>query len=143
MAAIRSRNNRTELSLRRALHSRGLRYRLHPGTVYGKPDIVFPREKIAVFVDGDFWHARTLRERGMEALQETIRTPSQAYWLHKFSRRIARDDEVSKSLLADGWTVLRYWESELKNDLAAAANEIQETVYSVRKLKSRGRTASR
>lgn len=144
MSAIRSRNNRTEVALRQALHARGLRFRLHPKAIYGKPDIVFPREKVAVFVDGDFWHARALRERGMDAFQKTIRTPSQAYWMYKFSRRIVRDDDVSSSLRSDGWTVLRFWESELKKDVAPAAGQIARVVTRLRrKIKSQDRTANR
>src|SRR5262245_57078120 len=119
MSAIRSRDNKTELALRRALHARGLRFRLHVATLYGRPDIIFPREKVAVFVDGDFWHARKLREQGAQALRESIRTPSQAYWLSKFARRIERDDDVTRSLRADGWIVLRYWESEVKAAVGA------------------------
>ena len=128
MSAIRSRDNKTELALRRALHARGLRFRLHTAAIIGRPDIVFPRERIAIFVDGDFWHARKLRERGIQAVRETIRTPSQAYWLSKFARRVERDDEVTRSLRADGWLVLRYWESEVKATVEATAQTIMRAV---------------
>lgn len=129
MSAIRSRDNRTELALRRALHSKGLRFRLHPTNVEGKPDIVFARHKIAVFVDGDFWHARVLREEGLAALEARIKTATQAYWLAKFARRIARDDAVNAALRASGWIVLRFWESELK---AAPDSAVRRIVRAVR-----------
>ena len=133
MSAIRSRDNKTEVALRRALHAAGLRFRLHSKQVLGRPDLIFPREKVAVFVDGDFWHARKVREQGVESLRTTIRTPTQAYWLDKFSRRIKRDDLVTQSLRADGWLVLRYWESDIKASVNGAVDEIASAVLGRRK----------
>ena len=128
MSAIRSRDNRTELALRSKLHSLGLRYRLHSSTVFGKPDIVFPRGKVAVFVDGDYWHARLLREHGLGAVRESIRGEGQDYWIKKFSRRVERDDEVTAALESEGWLVIRFWESEVKRDIETAAAEIRRVV---------------
>jgi len=139
MSAIRSRDNRTELALRRHLHSRGLRYRLHPPGVFGRPDIVFPRERVAVFVDGDFWHARRLREHGLDARSFPARLEGQEYWIAKFTRRVVRDDEVSATLRYRGWEVLRFWESDIKHKLDAAATQIEGAVRARRK----GRSTSR
>lgn len=136
MSAIRSRDNRTEVALRRALHARGLRYRLHPSNVLGRPDIVFPRERIAIFVDGDFWHARAVREGGIDVVRALIRTPSQAYWVAKFERRVARDDDVSERLRADGWVVLRFWESEIKKDASVAERAIVRSIRQRRRQKT-------
>jgi DNA mismatch endonuclease, patch repair protein len=130
MSAIRSRDNKTELALRRAIHALGLRYRLHSNAVMGRPDLIFPRARVAVFVDGDFWHARKLREQGPKAVSESIRTPSQAYWLSKFTRRVERDDEVNEELRADGWLVLRYWESDIKKSVEVTALAIAKRVRS-------------
>lgn len=121
MGAIRSRDNKTEVAFRRILHAKGLRYRLQPGDLPGKPDIVFRSERVAIFVDGDFWHARLLREAGMEAFPVLIRTPQKEYWLAKFTRRIERDDEVNALLRNDGWTVLRFWESDLEREMESCA----------------------
>lgn len=133
MSAIRSRDNKTELAFRKVLHARRLRFRLHPSNVLGKPDIAFPRERIAVFVDGDFWHARVLREVGPEAFPSLIRTPRKDYWVTKFGRRIRRDDEVNSILRKEGWIVLRFWESDLKRDYQKAASIVQRCVTRRRK----------
>lgn len=128
MSAIRSRDNRTEIALRRNLHARGLRYRLHPPTVLGKPDIVFPRERVAVFIDGDYWHARLLREQGLQALRQRLRPDGIEYWIAKFSRRVIRDDEVSATLRYQGWLVLRFWEGDIKRNINPAATEVESAV---------------
>lgn len=143
MGAIRSRDNKTELALRRALHAKGLRYQLHPSGIAGKPDIVFPREQVAIFVDGDFWHARLLRETGMESFPTLIRTPRKEYWFTKFTRRIERDDEVNALLRETGWLVLRFWESDLQRDLHGCATIAYRAVKRRRRAETRrGRTKS-
>lgn len=128
MSAIRSRDNRTELALRRALHSLGLRYRLHPATILGKPDIVFVRERVAVFVDGDYWHARLLREQGMDALTSRLRDDGKDYWITKFTRRVVRDDDVTAALSYQGWLVLRFWEGDIRRDVIPTAKAIEAAV---------------
>jgi DNA mismatch endonuclease (patch repair protein) len=132
MSAIRSRDNQTELVLRRALHAAGLRFRLHRRGMLGKPDLVFVREKVAVFVDGDFWHARELRQQGIDAVRAHIRTPTQAYWLKKFARRVDRDDEVTRGLTAEGWQVLRFWESDTKRNIEFVVSQIVNAVLARR-----------
>lgn len=124
MSSIRSRDNQTEVALRKALHAKGLRYRLHPKGILGKPDIVFSAKRVAVFVDGDFWHARLLRESGMDSFPSLIRTPGKQYWHDKFQRRITRDDEVTKALRDAGWTVIRFWESDLRRDVDSAVARV-------------------
>ena len=121
------------MALRKSLHALGLRYRLHPQSVLGKPDIVFPSERIAIFVDGDYWHARQLREQGITAVRERLRGVNQDYWVSKFTRRVQRDDDVTTALRADGWTVLRFWESEIKKDVRPTAQLIRRAVMRRRK----------
>jgi DNA mismatch endonuclease, patch repair protein len=132
MSAIRSSENRTESALRRALHARGLRYRKYSPALPGKPDVVFSRERIAVFVDGDYWHGRLLRERGVEALRSYYTERQQQYWLPKLARNVARDDYVTGILEAQGWMVLRFWESDLKKDVATAVNAVTAALKSRR-----------
>jgi DNA mismatch endonuclease (patch repair protein) len=117
MSAIRATENATEKALRSALHRAGLRFRKYVKGLPGKPDIVFPTARVAVFVDGDYWHARVLRESGPGALEATLRTDSRDYWREKFHRRVLRDDQVTEELVGAGWKVLRFWESEVKADL--------------------------
>ncbi len=129
MSAIRSTGGKAEVALRSLLHRRGLRFRKNDGRLPGKPDIVFSRARVAVFVDGDYWHARVLRERGPEALRERMKTANRNYWIDKFTKRVARDDEVDAKLEEEGWTVLRLWESEVVADLETAANLVEEAVH--------------
>jgi DNA mismatch endonuclease (patch repair protein) len=128
MSAIRSAENRAESALRRSLHARGLRYQKYRRDLPGNPDIVFPTEKVAVFVDGDYWHCRILVEDGLDALKATLRTAQRDYWLEKFQRRVARDKHVTDVLKADGWRVLRFWESEVKRDIESAALAVTHAV---------------
>lgn len=97
---------RPEARLRSALHQRGLRFRkdllLHAGGLRARPDIVFTRRRVAVFVDGCFWHR----------CPEHATTPrsNSAYWTSKFAANIDRDRRLTAALKAEGWTVLRIWE---------------------------------
>jgi DNA mismatch endonuclease (patch repair protein) len=128
MSAIRSSNNRTETLLRSALFQIGLRYRIHAKNLIGKPDLVFPASKVAVFVDGDYWHGRQVREAGIESAKRHFSKRQQAYWLPKLRRNIVRDDLVTRSLESEGWRVLRFWESDVKNDLTSHRDKIADVV---------------
>ncbi|MBA3559093.1 MAG: DUF559 domain-containing protein [Gemmatimonadaceae bacterium] len=83
---------------------------------------------MAVFVDGDYWHGRLLPERGLEALESTLRTPTRGYWLAKFQRNVARDDYVTGILKRQGWIVLRFWESDIKRDVLPTARQVAQAV---------------
>jgi DNA mismatch endonuclease, patch repair protein len=130
MSAIRSKDNRTETAIRKALHARGFRYRKYLAGLPGRPDIVFTRAKVAVFIDGDYWHARLLQEKGLEALKAAQRTESRAYWIAKFQRRVERDREVTQSLRDAGWFVLRFWESDTRRALGETVEVIAQAVRS-------------
>ena len=136
MSAIRSRENRTETALRKALFATGLRYRKYRDDIPGRPDIAFPAEKVAVFVDGDYWHCRLLVDKGRSALQRHLRrlpVTSRTYWLEKFTSRVKRDREITGSLRRDGWIVLRLWESDIKFDLSRAAKRVITAVQKRRR----------
>jgi DNA mismatch endonuclease, patch repair protein len=124
MRAIRGRENRAEVSLRRALWRRGLRYRLYSSHLRGKPDIVFARARLAVFVDGDYWHGRALVEGGERALRQVIRGERFDWWKAKLERNVLRDIEVTRSLRRNGWRVIRVWESEVLRDVERIAVRI-------------------
>lgn len=109
-----------ELALRRALHRRGLRYRVEypiPGMPRRRMDVAFTRVKIAVFVDGCFWHACPLHGTSPQA--------NELWWSAKLSRNIARDRESDDHLRTIGWTVVRVWEHET---IDAAADTIEAIV---------------
>lgn len=131
MSAIRSTGNRTEVELRRALHALGLRYRTYRHDLPGRPDIVFPTQRVAVFVDGDYWHGRLLAEHGPAALEAKVSRlaePSRTYWRNKLTRRVDRDRNITTRLNRDGWLVLRFWESDIRPDVAPAAQRIAAAV---------------
>lgn len=116
----RARDTKVELLLRRQLWKRGLRYRLHDPRLPGKPDIVFSRAKVAVFCDGDFWHGRNWRSRRAKL----ARGANAPYWLAKIEANILRDHRFTKELRRLGWTVLRFWETDIARDVDAAVESI-------------------
>jgi DNA mismatch endonuclease (patch repair protein) len=115
MAAVRNKNSKAELALRRALHARGLRFRLHAKDLPGRPDIVLPRHRLAVFVDGDLWHGNAWRLRGLDRLEDLFPTHTD-WWVAKIRRTMERDSQVTVALTAGGWTVVRLWESDVLAD---------------------------
>jgi len=126
MAAVRGRDTRPELLLRRALHARGLRYRVHPRNVTGRPDLANRSRRVAVFVDGDFWHGNPeeWRRRGFDSLEAQFHGGNRAKWVAKIRRNVERDSEVDDALAAAGWRVLRFWESEVRADPEAVADRV-------------------
>lgn len=113
-----------EKMLRRELWQIGLRYRKNVETLPGKPDIVFVRARVAVFCDGDFWHGHNWEEQKSKLCQGT----NAEYWLSKIESNIERDRLNNALLEADGWSVLRLWETDIKRDPQAAAELIKEVV---------------
>ncbi len=113
MSAVRSEGNRAEVLLRKGLWSLGFRYRLYSRKLVGKPDIVLPRWRTVVFVDGDFWHGRVLLEHGVEALRSSLKTNRREWWVQKIMRTTARDGLVTDALERSGWRVIRVWETDV------------------------------
>src|SRR5262245_28691803 len=92
MAAVRSRDTQPEIWLRKNLRASGLKFRLYVADLPGCPDIVFPSARVAVFVDGDFWHGRQWRLRGLSSLsRQFTRSSNRAYWIRKITRNMERD----------------------------------------------------
>ncbi len=110
-------DTRCEVMLRRALWAAGCRYRKNVQELPGRPDMVFPRARIAVFCDGDFWHGRDWESRR----QKLSRGTNSEYWLAKIQRNMERDRQNDRRLQEMGWTVLRFWESQIQSDVAAIA----------------------
>ena len=119
MQHIRSNNTKSEVMLRKALWHKGVRYRKNYKKLPGKPDIVITKYKIAIFVDGDFWHARGHEAKPGEQIQT-----NKAFWSKKLKRNVERDKEVNQALLELGWLVLRYWDSDIKKDCGACVDDI-------------------
>ncbi|MBU6370760.1 MAG: very short patch repair endonuclease [Patescibacteria group bacterium] len=119
MAKIKSRNTKLEIDFNKLLSSKvyplGFRYRKHY-KLFGKPDIAFVKQKIAVFVDSEFWHGYQF-EKNKEALKTK-------FWLNKIKGNIARDKEVNKILKKKGWKVLRFWEKKIQKKFDQIISEI-------------------
>ena len=115
MRRVKGRNTTPELAVRKALTKLGARYRLHLKYLPGKPDIVLPGRRLAIFVHGCFWHGHDCA-RG-------ARVPKQNrdYWVGKVSRNVARDAQNRVSLAAGGWRVETIWECDLKDGAALEA----------------------
>ena len=115
MRRVKSAHTEPEQILRKALRARGLRFRVCPPRPEGKPDIVFQKDRVAVFVDGDFWHGYQWRRRELSTLEDQFhQTTTKDYWVKKIRRNMHRDCAVTEKLLTDGWTVIRFWESEVE-----------------------------
>lgn len=111
MQAVRSKGTNIENLLAKELWRRGLRYRKNNKTVFGNPDITFKKYKIAVFVDGEFWHGKDWDEKNV-----VIKT-NRDFWINKISRNIERDNAVNEYLSKNNWKVLRFWGRQIKTDL--------------------------
>jgi len=121
MSRVKGKDTTPELLLRKALWARGIRYRKNYDKLPGKPDIVLTRQKIAIFVDGDFWHARGHQDNPGEEVAS-----NKEFWRKKLARNVERDKEVNDELTEAGWLVLRFWESDIKKDLDACMMKIKE-----------------
>src|SRR5262249_30770296 len=105
MSRIRGKDTGPELALRRALWKSGLRFRVHYA-LPGRPDIAFPVKKVAVFVDGCFWHG--CPEHGVKPRSNVH------FWADKLKKNTARDQAVAKALEKLGWKIVRFWEHEVE-----------------------------
>lgn len=122
MRAVRSKDTKPELALRQAVHARGGRFRLHATDVFGCPDMVVRKRKVAVFIDGDLWHGNPeeWKRRGRPDLASLF--PSRtSWWVDKIQRNIERDRQVNIELRLHGWRVVRIWASDVMADPDAAA----------------------
>ena len=119
MARVRNKDTGIEIAVRRALHAVGLRFRKHARWLPGTPDIVFPRQKVTVFVDGDFWHGWQFPKWRHKL------TPR---WAQKIDGNRRRDRRNFARLRRQGWLVLRVWEHDVLSDLEGVADRIEKAV---------------
>lgn len=126
--ASRKRDTRCEIALRHALWAAGYRYRKNVAELPGRPDIVFAGPRVAVFCDGEFWHGRDWEAR-RQKLAEGVNS---SYWISKIQRNIERDRQNTRLLESMGWTVLRFWESEIAANPAVVAESIARILLQVR-----------
>ena len=122
MSRIKGKDTKPELLLRSLLHRIGFRFRLHDKNLPGKPDIVLPRYKTVIFVNGCFWH----RHSGCRYAY----TPKsrQEFWSKKFEATVKRDKEKKEKLKEEGWDVIVVWECELKKNVDKMADKISSMI---------------
>jgi DNA mismatch endonuclease (patch repair protein) len=119
MSRVRRQNGGLEKIVQIGLLARGLRFRRHVKRLPGNPDIVFVREKIAVFVDGDFWHGWRLSKWEHKLTD---------FWRKKLQANRARDQRNFRQLRSAGWHVIRIWQHQLKRDIAGCLDRIERAV---------------
>jgi len=119
MSRIRGRDTGPELALRRALWARGVRYRVNH-SIPGRPDIAFPKQRLAVFVDGCFWHG---------CPEHAVKPKRNArFWEEKLARNIRRDAKVNIELKQAGWAVLRFWEHQVECNVETCVEKVMSTL---------------
>jgi len=110
MSRIKGKNTKPEILVRKFLFSKGFRFRIHDKRLPGKPDIVLPKYKTVIFVNGCFWHGHTGCKYYIVPKTKT------EWWLNKINRTITSDFEAIQSLKKEGWKTITVWECELKNE---------------------------
>lgn len=122
MQRVKSKDSEIEKILRNALWNKGYRYRKNVKDVFGHPDIVFKSKKVAIFCDSEFWHGYDWERKKNE-----IKT-RQDFWVPKIERNMQRDKEVNMKLSEEGWTVLRFWRTEIKKQTENCVKEIEKCI---------------
>lgn len=118
MSKIRGKNTKPELAFRKALYAAGYRYRIDYKKLIGKPDILLKKYKTAVFIDGEYWHGHNWNER-----KPKVKT-NREFWIAKIERNMQRDREVNAELQRLGYTVFRFWETEIKKELDTCLRKV-------------------
>jgi len=118
MSKIRGKNTKPELLFRKALWRQNVRYRVDNKKLPGKPDVSIQKYKLAIFIDGEYWHGYNWDER-----KDKIKT-NKGFWVPKIERNMQRDRQVNRQLNTMGYTVFRFWEKEIKNELNICINDV-------------------
>lgn len=122
MRAIKSTDTKDEVRLAKALWHLGYRYRKNNKTIYGTPDLTFKKQKIAIFVDSEFFHGKD-----WETQRDRVKTNTE-FWQKKIEKNIQRDIEVNNYLTVKGWKIIRFWSKEVKKDQDSCINVIQNEI---------------
>lgn len=124
MRKIKAKNTTPEIILRKALWSERIRYRKENKGITGNPDIAIKKYKLAIFIDGEFWHGYNWQEK-----KKKIKI-NREYWIKKIERNIARDKKNNQLLKEQDWIVLRFWEHEIKKDLDNCVDKVKKIIAS-------------
>lgn len=126
MRLVRRRHTTVERLLCSALRRCGLRFSTHITICGCTPDIVFPLERLIVFVDGDFWHGRILLDKGRRSLLKSFNPKARKFWVLKITKNVARDRRQVQILRRNGWSVARLWEKDILKDPSRAAAAVRK-----------------
>lgn len=126
MSRVHSVNGKDELILRKRLWHMGLRYRVNVKNLPGKPDIVLSKYKIAIFVDGEFWHGYDWKKRRTKIKR------NKEYWIWKIQYNINHDSKINQTLHEQGWTILRFWSKKVLKNPDYYANIVLYYVNSIK-----------
>ena len=118
MSNIRGKNTKPELLFRKALWKNNVRYRIDNKKLPGKPDVSIKKYKLAIFIDGEFWHGYDWDKRKIEIKSNRL------FWIPKIERNMQRDRQVNQELFEKGYTVFRFWSNEILKDLDTCINDI-------------------
>lgn len=122
MKQIKSEATTPEIILSKSLWKEGFRYRKNYSKLPGKPDIVISKFKLAIFIDGEFWHGYNWEEKKKRIAS------NRDYWIPKIEKTIQRDNVNNQKLVEMGWTVVRFWEHDIKKDLEGCIQKIKSLV---------------
>lgn len=128
MSRIKSKDTSIEVILRKALWSKGYRFRKNYKKLPGKPDIVLTKYKIAIFCDGEFFHGKD-----WENLKQRVNKGKNSdYWVQKIERNIKRDQEQDALLRFQGWKVIHFWGKDIEKDIEACIKVIDEAIFDMK-----------
>lgn len=128
MGKIRAKDTKEEVRLAKALWHKGYRYRKHDKSIQGTPDLSFKKYRIAIFVDGEFFHGKN-----WDKIEKRPKSNSE-FWKKKIERNMERDMQVNEHLKSQGWIVLRFWSEDIKKSLFKAVREIEIHIHSMKNL---------
>lgn len=123
MSRIKSKDTSIEVALRKALWHSGIRYRKNYTKLPGTPDIAITKHKIAIFCDGEFWHGKD-----WESKKGDIKS-NRDFWIEKIERNIDRDIKTSRAICWSGWTVIRFWGNEIRDNLASCVDDVKDAIF--------------
>ena len=122
MGKIKSTDTQAEILLRKKLWAKGIRYRKNNKSILGCPDISIKKYKIAIFVDGEFWHGFNWQEK-----KKKIKS-NREYWIKKIEGNMRRDVKTNKELKKQGWCIFRFWEHEITKDINRCIKRINKKI---------------
>ncbi|MBO4581581.1 MAG: very short patch repair endonuclease [Bacteroidales bacterium] len=125
MVAVKGKGTKIEILLGKSLWNAGLHFRKNNKTIFGHPDFSHKGKKIAIFCDGEMWHGKDWEK------QQADFKSNREFWIPKIERNIARDKEVNARLQAEGWAVIRFWETDIKKNITACVEEVRKVYEAI------------